>query len=220
MVTKTAHHFKANFYVLEFAPFLMQRRTLEVSQNETTRLLQAWRGGNPEALEALAPRVEAELRRLARHYLRGERPDHTLQTTALVNEAYIRLIDWKSVEWQDRAHFMGMSAQLMRRVLVDHARRSKYLKRGGGAAKVSLPEEISDGVDPVEDILAVENALHELAAMDPRKERIVELRFFGGLSVKETSEVLQISDRTVKREWNMARAWLYCRFTGKVPHES
>jgi RNA polymerase sigma factor (TIGR02999 family) len=181
-------------------------------------LLRAWRAGDAGALEVLVPQVEAELRRLARHYLRQERADHTLQTTALINEAYLKLIDWSTVKWQDRAHFLGVSAQLMRRILVDHARRHRYLKRGGGVAiKVSLNEgAIVPNAEPAEDLLAIDNALNELSAMDARKGQIVELRFFGGLNVKETSEVLQISERTVKREWNMARAWLYGKLAGKV----
>jgi RNA polymerase sigma factor (TIGR02999 family) len=187
-----------------------------VSQ-EITRLLRAWRAGDPGALEVLVPQVEAELRRLARHYLRQERADHTLQTTALVNEAYLKLIDWTSVQWQDRAHFLGVSARLMRRILVDHARRQRFQKRGGGVAiKVSLDEGAVVPAEAGEDLLAIDNALDELSAMDPRKGQIVELRFFGGLNVKETSEVLRISERTVKREWNMARAWLYGKLAGKV----
>ena len=186
-----------------------------VSQ-DITQLLRAWRAGDPGALEVLVPQVEAELRRLARHYLRQERADHTLQTTALVNEAFLKLIDWTSVQWQDRAHFLGVSANLMRRILVDHARRHRFLKRGGGAIKVSLDEGAVVSAEPAEDLLAIDSALDELSAMDPRKGQIVELRFFGGLNVKETSEVLQISERTVKREWNMARAWLYSKLAGKV----
>jgi RNA polymerase sigma factor (TIGR02999 family) len=190
-----------------------------VSQ-DITKLLRAWRAGDERALEVLVPQVEAELRRLARHYLRQERSGHTLQTTALVNEAYLKLIDWKSVQWQDRAHFLGVSAGLMRRILVDHARRNNYLKRGGGALKVSLDEGAAVSAEPPQDLLAIDTALNELTAMDPRKGQVVELRFFGGLSVKETSEVLQISERTVKREWNMARAWLYCNLTGEELHDA
>jgi RNA polymerase sigma factor (TIGR02999 family) len=190
-----------------------------VSQ-DITKLLRAWRAGDERALEVLVPQVEAELRRLARHYLRQERSGHTLQTTALVNEAYLKLIDWKSVQWQDRAHLLGVSAGLMRRILVDHARRNNYLKRGGGALKVSLDEGAAVSAEPPQDLLAIDTALNELTAMDPRKGQVVELRFFGGLSVKETSEVLQISERTVKREWNMARAWLYCNLTGEELHDA
>jgi RNA polymerase sigma-70 factor, ECF subfamily len=188
---------------------------MTASSQDITQLLQAWSDGDHAALELLAPQVEAELRRLARHYLRNERPDHTLQTTALVNEAYLKLIGWKNVRWQDRAHFLGVSAGLMRRVLVDYARRNRYLKRGGGGVMVSLEE-----IDPVpaangKDFLAIDNALTRLTDLDPRKGQIVELRFFGGLEMKEISEVLKISERTVKREWRMAQAWLYCQLTGR-----
>jgi RNA polymerase sigma factor (TIGR02999 family) len=157
----------------------------------------------------LAPLVEAELYRLARRYMRGERAGHTLQTTALVNEAYLKLIDWKSVRWQNRAHFLGVAAQLMRRVLVSYARSRKYEKRGGGALKVSLEEVAIASQERGTDLVALDDALTSLAAFDPRKSRIVELRFFGGLSVEETAEVLKISPRTVMREWSLAQAWLY-----------
>jgi RNA polymerase sigma factor (TIGR02999 family) len=185
------------------------------SREHVTQLLLAWSDGDLASLEKLVPMIDAELRRLAQLYMSKERPGHTLQPTALVNELYLRLIDWKNVNWQNRAHFLGVSATLMRRILVDHARRKRNLKRGGLAMKVSL-EEISGvsadaGVDPV----AIDQALNNLALLDSRKSQIVELRFFGGLSVEETAEVLKISPRTVNREWSMAQAWLYCELSGE-----
>ena len=179
------------------------------SSPEVTELLRAWGDGDQEALDRLVPLVQAELRRLARHYMGEERPDHTLQATALINEVYLRLIDWRSVRWQDRAHFFGVSAQLMRRVLVDHARRHHYRKRGGDAVRVDLEEAAIVAPERDADFVAIDEALTRLAALDPRKSQIVELRFFGGLSVEETAEVVKVSPRTVKREWSLARAWLY-----------
>jgi RNA polymerase sigma factor (TIGR02999 family) len=181
----------------------------EHAQNEVTRLLLAWNDGDAAALEKLTPLVERELRRLASHYMRGERPGHTLQTTALVNEAYLKLVDWKSVRWQNRAHFLGVSAQLMRRILVDYARRKSFQKRGGAAVRVAL-EEAETVAEPRDtDLVALDEALQSLARFDERKCRIVELRFFGGLSVEETAEVIGASPRTVQREWSLAQAWLF-----------
>ena len=179
------------------------------SQPEITRLLSAWRGGDEGALEELIPLVYQELRRLAHRYMRQERPDHTLQTTALVNEVYLRLVDCRQVEWRDRAHFFALSARLMRRVLVDMARSRRYRKRGGGRQRVTLDDALL-GFTPGEgeDVLALDEALQSLAAVDTRQERVVELRFFGGLSVNETAEVLQVSRSTVLREWKMAKLWL------------
>ena len=177
--------------------------------HEITQLLLAWSDGDETALTQLAPLVEAELRRLAQRYLSHERSGHTLQTTALVNEAYLRLIDWKNVHWQNRAHFFAVSAQLMRRILVDHARHRKYRKRGGDAIRVSLTEAVNVVQERSADVLALDEALQSLATLDPRKSQIVELRFFGGLSVEETAEVLKVSPRTVMREWGLAQAWLY-----------
>ncbi|HEY7910493.1 MAG TPA: sigma-70 family RNA polymerase sigma factor [Blastocatellia bacterium] len=187
----------------------------ETSPKEITQLLLSWSEGDEAALESLAPLVHAELYRLARLYMSREKPGHTLQATALVNEAYLRLIDWKNVRWQNRAHFFGVSAQLMRRILVDYARGRKYQKRGGGAVKVSLEEAAIISSEQPADFVALDDALNELAEMDPRKSRIVELRFFGGLSVEETAEVLKISPRTVLREWSLAQAWLYRELGGK-----
>ena len=153
--------------------------------------------------------------RLAKRYMKQERANHTLQPTALVNELYLRLIDWKNVEWQNRAHFLGVAAKLMRRVLVDHARRQENIKRGGQVVKVSLDEMPAITPEGVADTVALDAALNNLAALDARKSQIVELRFFGGLSVEETAEVMKISPRTVNREWSMAQAWLYCELNGE-----
>jgi RNA polymerase sigma factor (TIGR02999 family) len=187
---------------------------------DITRLLLAWSEGDDDALGKLAPLVEAELKRLARHYLRGERPGHTLQPTALINEAYLRLLDWRKASWQNRAHFMGIAANMMRRILVDHARRYRFLKRGGEMAKVSLDARQlgSSGRDP--DLVALDEALTRLAEVDRRKSQVVELRFFGGLSVEEAAEFLKISPRTVKREWSLAQAWLHCELTGGGEHDA
>ena len=181
-----------------------------------TELLRAWSGGDDGALEQLMPLVEAELRRLAKAYMGRERRGHTLQTTALVNEAFLRLTDARSVRWQDRAHFVGISARLMRRVLVDHARRRSFDKRGGGAQKVTLHDDLVTAPDPAVDVVALDRALERLEKADARKSRIVELRFFGGLSVDETAEVLHVSPDTVKRDWRLAKLWLLRELEGEV----
>jgi len=178
------------------------------SPKEITRLLVAWGDGDQSALDKLVPLVQSELHRLAHHYMGRERPGHTLQTSALVNEAYVRLIDWKNVRWQNRAHFFGVSAQLMRRILVDFARERHYLKRGGGALQVSMSEAAAFAMDKEADLVALDEALVELSEMDRRKAQVVELRFFGGLSVKEVAEVLKISEETVMRDWRLAKVWL------------
>ena len=178
------------------------------SAEQVTGILLAWGQGDEAALEKLMPLVYSELKRLAHHYLKGERAGNILQTTALVNEAYLRLIDSSRVQWQNRAHFFAVSAQLMRRVLVDAARARNYPKRGGGALQVSLNEALPLGEQRGPDLVALDDALQELEAFDPRKSKVVELRFFGGLSVKETAEVLQVSEDTVMRDWSIARAWL------------
>jgi RNA polymerase sigma factor (TIGR02999 family) len=182
---------------------------MALSSHEVTRLLRAWSNGDEAALAELSPLVESELHRLAGSLLRRERRGHTLQTTALINEAYLRLIDGSAVEWQNRAHFYGIAAQLMRRVLVDHARRRRKLKRGGGALRVSLAAAENDAQEPSADIIALDDALSSLSKFDPRKSQIVDLKFFGGLQEEAIAEVLKISLRTVQREWNLARAWLY-----------
>lgn len=175
---------------------------------DITTLLLAWREGDQRALDALVPCVYAELRRLAHRHMRGERPDHPLQTTALVHEAYLRLIDSSRVRWQNRAHFFAVTAQLMRRVLVDVARTRGAGKRGGGVSMVELREDLDAASEQSADVVAVDEALTALAAVDPRKARVVELRYFGGLTVEETAEVLQISPDTVTRDWKMAKLWL------------
>ena len=180
-----------------------------LSPKEITQLLRAWSKGDRSALDQLTPLVHAELHNLARRYLSKEMPGHTLQATALVNEAYMRLIDWQNVEWQNRAHFFGVSAQLMRHILVDYARSRRSHKRGGGAVEVSLDQAAVISSERAADFVALDDALNSLAAFDPRKSRIVELRFFGGLSIEETAEVMQVSPATVKREWSLAQAWLY-----------
>jgi RNA polymerase sigma-70 factor, ECF subfamily len=185
------------------------------SSQEITQLLLAWSDGDQAALEKLTPLVYAELRRLAKGYMFGERTGHTLQTTALINEAYMRLIDWKNVRWQGRAHFFGVAAQVMRRILVDFARARHYAKRGGAAQQVSLDEAVTIHEDRSAELIALDEALKSLAEIDPRKSQVVELRFFGGLSAKETAEALKVSQRTVEREWNSARAWLYRELRGK-----
>jgi RNA polymerase sigma factor (TIGR02999 family) len=179
------------------------------SQRQITELLLAWSNGDQVALEKLTPLVYNELHRLARHYMERERPGHTLQTSALVNEAYIRLIDWKSVQWQNRAHFFAVSAQLMRRILVDFARSRDYLKRGGGSPLVSLEEAVGVPDERGTDLVALDEALKALAALNERQSQVVELRFFGGLSLEEIAEVLNVSVGTVRRDWSLARVWLY-----------
>jgi len=183
------------------------------SAGEVSELLRAWSRGDQGALGRLTPIVYEELRRLARHYMRGERPGHSLQATALVNEAYTRLVDYKRMQWQNRAHFFAVSAQLMRRILVEHARRHN-LKRGGGLQHISLDETAVVGMKEDTDLVALDDAMNSLARIDPRKVRVVEMRFFGGLSVEETAEVLKISPVTVKRDWRTARTWLYRELTG------
>jgi RNA polymerase sigma factor (TIGR02999 family) len=180
----------------------------DLTRAGVTQLLKAWGQGDERALEQLAPLVENELHRLARKYMRRERPGQTLQTTALVNEVYLRLIDIQQVSWQNRAHFFAVSARMMRRILTDFARSRQYLKRGGGAVQVSWDEALAASQEPDTDIVALDNALNQLALLDPRKAQVVEMRFFGGLSVEETAEVLKISQQTVLRDWKFAKSWL------------
>ena len=179
-----------------------------------------WSNGDQAALDKLLPLVNTELRQLARRYMRRENPGHTLQTSALVNEAYLRLIDQQRVRWQNRAHFLGIAAQLMRRILIDHARKHHYAKRGGGAVRVSLDEAAVVTQARAAELLAVDEALEKLTAMDARKGRIVELRFFGGLSLEETAEVMGISSPTVQREWRAAKAWLHRMLTDEKSDEA
>ncbi len=181
--------------------------------SEVTQLLNAWCKGDPEALERLAPVVETELYRLAHVYLRREVAGNTLEPSALINEAYLRLIEWNTVEWQNRAHFYAVAAKMMRRVLLNHAIARRRQKRGGGAVLVSLTEA-GAATDRSADVIALDDALMTLAKFDDRKSRLVELRFFGGLNAEETAEVLGISLRTVQREWDLARAWLFRELRG------
>src|SRR5574341_2256189 len=185
--------------------------------SEVTGLLMAWGEGDRDALERLTLMVDVELRRIAQAYLSREKSGHILQTTALVNEAWMRLIDWQKSSWQSRAHFFGVAASLMRKILVAEARRRRQLKRGGKALQVSLSEAdlIPHGKQP--DLIALDDALNALAEFDERKSRIVELRFFGGLSVAETAEALRISERTVAREWELAKSWLYRQLSKDSP---
>jgi RNA polymerase sigma factor (TIGR02999 family) len=180
----------------------------ETPTHDVTELLHAWSEGDPQALEQLAPLVYKELHRLAHRYMARERPGHTLQTTALVNEAYLRLVDAGKVNFQNRAHFFAVSAQLMRRILVEFARRHGSQKRGGEVQRVSLEESLVVYGERGADLVALDDALQALAALDPRRSRVVELRFFGGLSVEETAAVLRVSPETVLHDWKLAKAWL------------
>ncbi len=180
----------------------------ELQTTETTQLLRAWANGDPAALEQLTPRVYRELRRIAGHFMQNERPGRTIQTTALVHEAYLRLIDVTNVDWQHRAHFFAVSATMMRRILLDRARKRGTGKRGGGMPRVNLDEIPDIGSGRARDLIALDDTLNALAQVDPRKARVIELRFFGGLSVEETAEVLKVSSDTVMRDWRLARVWL------------
>ena len=188
---------------------------MQTSPGDVTRLLKAWREGDPAALEKLTPLVYDDLRRLACRFIRNERPDHTLQPTALVHEAYLRLADKKQPQWQDRAHFYAVAAQLMRRILVDHARVYRAAKRGLGLPKLSLDEPATLKPGPVADVVSLDESLTSLAAIDERKSRVIELRFFGGLTIEETAEVLGLSTATVINETRIARAWLFDDMYGR-----
>ena len=180
----------------------------EATSPNVTQLLVAWGKGDQHAFDALMPEVRKELHRLAAHYMAEEPPGHDLQPTALINEAYLRLVDWKNIQWADRAHFFGMAANMMRRVLVDYARSRDRLKRGGEAIQVSFTEAANVPIPQSADVLALDKALRELEKIDSRKSQIVEMRFFGGLSQEETAEALNVSMATVRRDWSLARAWL------------
>jgi RNA polymerase sigma factor (TIGR02999 family) len=188
------------------------------SSNEVTLLLRAWGEGDVQALDRLAPIVYQELHRIARGYMARERTDHTLQTTALVNEAYVRLVDARQVTWQDRAHFFAVCARAMRRILVDHARSRGYVKRGGGKLHVQFDEAFGMEWSADSNLLELDEALDRLSALDPRKARVIEMRFFVGLSVEETAEALGISPETVMRDWKLARAWLYRELSADQRH--
>ena len=182
---------------------------MEGSPAQITQLLLAWRNGETQALDSLMPIVLRELKKIARNFMRGQRVGHTLQTTALVNEAYVRLVDSNRVNWQDRSHFFAISAQLMRRILVDIARRKNSAKRGGERVQVSLADDVKAAPQKETDVVALDEALERLADLNPRHSRIVELKYFGGLTEEEIAETLEISVRTVRRDWNLARAWLF-----------
>jgi RNA polymerase sigma factor (TIGR02999 family) len=187
---------------------------------QVTELLLAWSQGQSSALEELMPLVHNELQRLAHHYMAGQRPGHTLQTTALVNEAYLRLVDCSRVRWQNRAHFFAVSSQLMRRILVDFARSRGYLKRGAGVRPLSLEKSPDIFQTTAPDLVALDDALNTLAAIDPRKSQVIELRFFGGLTAEETAEVLKVSPDTVLRDWKLAKVWLHRELSRGVPHDA
>lgn len=183
--------------------------------SETTQLLRAWAGGDREALDRLTPRVYRTLRRIAGHHLKNERPGSTLQATALVNEAYLELIDITNVDWQHRAHFFAVSAQIMRHILLDRARRRVAAKRGGHAERVNLDELPDLSGDRARELIALEDALNALTRIDERKARVVELRFYGGLSVEESAAILNVSPETVMRDWKFARSWLHAEMSGR-----
>jgi len=183
--------------------------------NEVTQLLVAWSNGDSAARDALMPLVHEELRRLAHRYMRRERGNHTLQTSALVNEAYLRLIDQKDVHWQNRAHFFGIAARIMRRILVDYARKRGFAKRGGDLQPVALDEAMIVSPERAAEVVALDDALNRLGELDQRKSQIIELRFFGGLSIDETAEVLGVSSGTVMRDWTFAKAWLRREITNQ-----
>jgi RNA polymerase sigma factor (TIGR02999 family) len=180
----------------------------EPSAHDVTQLLLAWSAGDPQALEKLTPLVYKDLHRAARRHMARERGSHTLQTTALINEVYLRLVDFRDMSWQNRAHFFALCARLMRRILTDFARSRRSLKRGADAAPLSFDENLFVSQEPAADLVALDDALNGLAVVDARKGQVVELRFFGGLSVKETAEVLSVSEETVKRDWRLAKLWL------------
>ncbi len=190
------------------------------STHEITQLLQDWSKGDQAAFDQLVPLVQSELHRLAKRYMAGERQGNILQPTALVNEAYLRLIDWKNVQWQNRAHFFGVSAQLMRRILVDVARSQNYAKHGGGAQHVSLAEAGAISHEKEIDLLALDEALGRLAALDPRQSQVVEMRYFGGMELGEIAEVLGVSLGTVKRDWSIARLWLKRELSGEIADDA
>ncbi len=187
----------------------------DADSSETTQLLRAWAKGDHDALDRLTPRVYEELRRIAGHFMRDERPERSVQTTALVHEAYLKLIDVTNVDWQHRAHFFAISAQIMRHILLDHARRRVAAKRGGATPRVNLNEVPDLGASRARELIALDDALNDLAKVDPRKAQVIELRFFVGLGVEETAEVLKISADTVMRDWRLARAWLLAELNGE-----
>ena len=190
---------------------------MSISAGDVTDLLLKWRKGDEQALERLVPLVHRELHQIARRCMNRERAGHTLQATALVNEAFLRLVDVDRVDWQNRAHFLAVSARLMRRILVDFARAKKYKKRGGGSPQITFDENVIGGVEPGRDLVALDDALDALAKVDERKAKVIELRYFGGLSVEETAEVLKVSPDTVMRDWRLSKSWLLRELRGRTP---
>jgi len=217
-----AIHFTADFEcgrdVTYNRAHVQTKEAITAMPNEVTQLLISWRNGDSEALDKLIPMVYAELRKLARRHMARESPDHTLQTSSLINETYLKLVDQQNVQWQNRAHFFAVAAQVMRHILIDHARRHRYQKRGAGAPKISFDETTGLSDERAAELVSLDDALTALAEIDARKSRIIELRFFGGLSVEETAEIMKISPVTVSREWRAARAWLRREMaTGGLP---
>jgi RNA polymerase sigma factor (TIGR02999 family) len=188
------------------------------SARAVTILLRAWGSGDKQALDRLTPLVYRELHQIAGRLMANQRPNHTLQATALVNEAYVRLVDAREVSWQDRAHFFALCARAMRQILIDHARTRASEKRGGGQVSIQLDEALAAAPSPAANLLELDEALKRLTEIDPRKSQVVELRFFGGLSLEETAEALKVSTKTVQRDWDLARAWLYGELSGKQHH--
>lgn len=188
---------------------MSKRVTTATRPGDVSRLLALWSSGDEGARDELIPLVYGELRKLAGHYMRKERPEHSLQATALVNEAYLRIVDQSEVQWQNRAQFFALSSQIMRRILVDHARRRNYAKRGGGAKRTFLDEATLLSTQRAPDVVALDEALTRLTEIDPRRSRVVELKYFGGMTFEEIAEVLNVSPITVRRDWTTARAWLY-----------
>jgi RNA polymerase sigma factor (TIGR02999 family) len=191
----------------------------ESQPKDVTVLLKAWTKGDEGALAELTPLIYGELHRLARHYMARERSSPTLETGAILNEAFLRLVHWKTARWQSRSHFYGLAAQIMRRVLVDHARSRGYRKRGGGVRPVKLDEAVVMSPERSPDLIALDEALNRLASVDARKSKVIELRFFGGLSVEETAEVLDVSPFTIARDWTLAKAWLHREISGQAKAE-
>ena len=193
---------------------------MDSPQHDVTQLLNAWREGDQAAREELMTVVYNELHRLAHHYMKQEAPGHILQTSALLNEAFLRLVGQQNVQWRNRAHFFGIAAQMMRRILVDYARSRRYAKRGGGIREISLDEALTVCDQRSAEVVELDDALNQLAELDPRKSQLVELRFFGGLSIKETAEVLSVSPGTVMRDWTLAKAWLRREISTNAAHEN
>jgi RNA polymerase sigma factor (TIGR02999 family) len=213
----TLHLSGGTFLLISWRRSQREIKVPPTSSTQINKLLADWGRGDPEARDKLIPLIYKELRRIAHGYLGRERPDHTLQSAALVNEAYLRLVGQKPPEWQSRAHFFGFAAQTMRHILVDHARNRRAVKRGAGAPRLSLNPEIALPQKPEVDLVALDGALNKLAELDPQQSRLIELRFFAGLSIEETAVVMGISARTVEREWKAARAWLRLEMKKDAP---